>query len=115
MPPAPQTSHNALRGIAFMLAGTFFMSLNNAVLKWLSAGYPLYEIVFFRASTAICLLLAIMHFEGGLKLIRTQSLPLLIVRGLLMVLTNMFFFMGVVAMPISEALALLFTAPLLIT
>ena len=39
-----------MQGIAFMLAGSFFMSLNNAVLKWLSAGYPAGQILFLRSA-----------------------------------------------------------------
>ena len=39
-----------LQGILFMLAGSFFMSLNNAILKWLSAGYPAGQILFMRSA-----------------------------------------------------------------
>ncbi|NKB59884.1 MAG: hypothetical protein GKS00_26540 [Alphaproteobacteria bacterium] len=44
------TANAPLYGIMFMLAGSFFMSLNNAILKLLSAGYPAGQVLFMRSA-----------------------------------------------------------------
>ena len=38
-----------LRGIACMVAGFALLTLNDAVLKWLTASYPTGQIVFMRS------------------------------------------------------------------
>jgi len=44
-----ESTSTALNGIHFMLAASFFMSLNNAILKWLSTDYPAGQILFMRS------------------------------------------------------------------
>ena len=103
------------KAIACVIGGMILITLQDATVKWLSNDYPLYEIVFARATVAIFLILAVMHFEGGFGLVKTDRLALCIGRGLLMVIANTFFFMAVVAMPLAEAMAILFVSPLLVT
>ena len=59
-----RSSSAAMQGIAFMLAGSFFMSLNNAILKWLSSGYPAGQILFLR-STFIFVTIAFFIWRAG--------------------------------------------------
>ena len=98
-----------------ILAGMFVITLQDTAVKWLSPDYALHQIMFIRAVLALLITFALLRFEGGLRLLRTRRPVLHAVRGALMVATNMLFFLAIAAMPLGEAVALFFVAPLFIT
>ena len=98
-----------------ILAGMFVITLQDTAVKWLSPDYALHQIMFIRAVLALLITFALLRFEGGLRLVRTRRPVLHAVRGALMVITNMLFFLAIAAMPLGEAVALFFVAPLFIT
>ena len=111
--PALTTNHI---GIASALAASFSFTINDAAIKFLSGDYPLHQIVFCRAVIALIITIAfIMPLDGGRGAIKTQKLKLHFIRGGLVVLANSFFFAGLAAIPLSEATALFFVAPVVIT
>ena len=91
------------------------LTLQDAAIKWLSSDFALHEVTFARSLVAIVITLAIVPLEGGMRLLRTRRPGLHIVRCLLFIWTNMCFFMGVASMPLAEATAVFFVAPLFIT
>ena len=107
--------NNASLGILFILAGIFAISINDMLIKRLSGDYPLHEIVFFRAATALVFTMVMVRFEGGLAVLRTRQPLLHAVRGLLIVIANMAFFAALASLPLADATALFFAAPLFIT
>ena len=90
------------------------ITVNDAILKQFSDRYPLHEIVFVRATVAIAFSLAMLRFEGGLRALRTRRPGAHIARGLCMVVANMTFFAALAAIPLADATALFFVAPLFI-
>jgi len=90
-------------------------SLMDATIKSLSADYPLHEIVMVRSLVAVFLTLAIVHYEGGLHLLKTPNLFIHLSRGGLFVIANMTFYLAIAAMPLAEATAIFFISPLIIT
>lgn len=105
-----------LVGILCVVAAVTIFSTQDMGIKWLSGGYPLHEIVFLRAIVAICVTLAIMvPLEGGYHLLLSRRIPLHLLRGFALVIGNMTFFAGLASLPLSEAVAIFFTAPLIIT
>lgn len=104
-----------LTGILFIVLGMVCISVNDALIKFLSDGYPLHQIVFIRSLVGIALSLVIVRFEGGLGILRTARPGLHLLRGLLLVAANLAFFLALAAMPIAEATAIFFVAPLFIT
>ena len=56
-----------------------------------------------------------MPLEGGYRNLRTNRLPLHLLRGLAVVIANMAFFAGLATLPLGEATAIFFVAPLFIT
>ena len=102
-------------GIACVVGAITLFILQDAVIKWLSGDYPLHEIVLVRAASAIAVTLFMMRLEGGVHLLRTRRLGLLLARSGLLVLANCAFYMALAAMTIAEATAIFFIAPLLIT
>lgn len=51
-------------GIIFVLIGMFSISLNDMLIKQLSGGYPLHQLVFTRSSIGILFSLILVQFEG---------------------------------------------------
>ena len=98
-----------------ILAGMVVLTLQDTTVKWLSPDYALHQIMLTRALLALFITFAFLHFEGGLRLVRTRFPGLHAARGALMVAANMMFFLAIAAMPLGEAVALFFVAPLFIT
>lgn len=101
--------------ILSIVIGMLAISLNDMLIKQLSGGYALHQIVFARAGIGILLSLLMVHYEGGFHLLKTRQPGLHILRGLLIVISNMTFFVALAALPLAEATALFFVAPLFIT
>lgn len=91
------------------------MSVMDVVIKWLSPDYPLHEIVLVRTVVALFLTLIIVRYEGGFGLLKTTRPMLHLVRGLMIAVANMTFYLALAVMPIAEAAALFYVAPLMIT
>ncbi|MCR8826056.1 DMT family transporter [Pseudosulfitobacter koreensis] len=102
-------------GILFILIGVFSISINDMLIKQLSGGYPLHEIVFVRSAIGILITLCVVQMEGGWSILRTSTPGLHALRGLLIVVSNMTFFLALAALPLADATALFFAAPLFIT
>ncbi len=103
------------RGIALVCLGMIVITVNDSIVKALSDCYPLHEIVFVRAVVALLFSLVVLRFEGGLRALRTGRPAAHIARGLCMVVANLAFFGAIAAIPLADATALFFVAPLLIT
>lgn len=102
-------------GIGFILVGIFSISLNDMMIKQLSGGYPLHQIVFVRSGIGIMFSLILVQIEGGWSILLTKQPALHILRGILIVLSNMTYFVALAAIPLADATALFFAAPLFIT
>ncbi len=103
-------------GTACVIGAVVTFTTQDSAIKWISGDYPLHEIIFARALVALTLTLAILvPLEGGYRNLRTKRLPLHLLRGLAVVIANMTFFTGLATLPLGEATAVFFVAPLLIT
>lgn len=102
-------------GIAFILIGMFAISINDMLIKKLSGGYPLHQIVFTRSTIGIMLGMVLVQMEGGWSILKTRQPVLHIIRGLVVVISNMSFFVALAVIPLADATALFFAAPLFIT
>lgn len=102
-------------GIICILVSMICISVNDVLIKQLSGGYPLHQIVMFRASIGMLFTLALVQYEGGLAILRTQYPWLHLLRGLLVVAANMSFFVALAVAPLADVTALFFAAPLFIT
>tara|TARA_B100000700_G_scaffold320151_1_gene416879 strand:- start:257 stop:1126 length:870 start_codon:yes stop_codon:yes gene_type:complete len=103
------------KGIALMVLSVFFMNLNNALLKWLSADYPASQIIFMRSLIMVLIVLAIATSTGGLSILKPNNLWAHWNRGFLQLLNGLFFVLSVAYLPLAETVALTFAAPLFLT
>ncbi len=102
-------------GIVFILVGMLSISINDMLIKQLSDGYPLHQMVFVRSAIGITFGLLLVQMEGGMTILKTRQPVLHIVRGLMVVISNMSFFVALAVIPLADATALFFAAPLFIT
>jgi drug/metabolite transporter (DMT)-like permease len=102
------------QGILCLLVALVFLTFSDSIIKWLSPRYALHEIMLYRGCFAILVVLAFIKLEGGLYLLKTRRPWLHLLRGGLLVVANMFFFLGLASLPLAETVALFFVAPLFI-
>jgi drug/metabolite transporter (DMT)-like permease len=102
-------------GIAAVIAGMAFMTIMDAFAKWLGAGYPIGQVVFFRTLFSLIPVAVIIWQSGGPATLRTRRPGLHLLRAL-SALTAMFcFFFALRFMALADAVAVAFVAPLLVT
>ena len=109
---APQ---NTAAAIGFALLGVTMISINDMLIKQLSGGYPLHQMIFIRSAIGIIFSLVLVQIEGGFAILRTHTPGLHLMRGALVVVSNLTFFTALAVLPLAEATALFFVAPLMIT
>jgi drug/metabolite transporter (DMT)-like permease len=103
-------------GILCVLAAGATFSTSDMLIKTLSGDYPLHQIVLIRAIVALVIILGVfMPLEGGYNNLRSKRWRLHMFRGLCVVVANMAFFVGIAVLPLGEATAIFFVAPLFIT
>jgi len=105
-----------LIGILCVVGAVMCFATQDMLIKWLSGGYPLHQIVFTRAAVGLTILMMIfVPLEGGYQILKTKHLPLHILRGCAVVMANMCFFLSLASVPLADAVAMFYIAPLLIT
>ncbi len=113
--PTPPPRNNML-GILSAIGASFFFSFNDMAIKFISADYALHQVVLIRSLIGMVVLLAIIvPLDGGFSVLRTKRLPMHLLRGMCVVVANMTFFLALAAMPLVDAVAIFFIAPMLIT
>ncbi|MDK3017268.1 DMT family transporter [Pseudodonghicola flavimaris] len=102
-------------GILFILVGVLGISVNDVLIKLLSGGYPLHQVVLTRSLIGLVFILFMVRIEGGWSILKTRQPILHAMRGLLVVFSNMTYFVALAVLPLADATALFFVAPLFIT
>lgn len=111
--PAPSGTAN-LRATALILTSSLFFSLGDTLVKWLARDYSVAQIVLFRS--LVCLvLLAFLRRRDEPLLPSGLGHPVLLGRSLFEVGVTASFFAALALMPLGDAVAIMFTAPILLT
>ena len=96
------------------MGALIFLTFSDSIIKWLSPNYALHQVMLYRACFAMIVVLAIVQYEGGLRILKTRRPWLHLLRGCFLVLANMFFFLGLSVLPLAETVAIFFASPLFI-
>jgi drug/metabolite transporter (DMT)-like permease len=107
--------HSAAAGIACVVGGIFFLTLSDANAKWLGEHYNPLQILFLRALIAMPFVTALALWLGGRRVLRTTHPGLHLTRGAINVVSACCFYLGLRALPLAEATAIAFAAPLFVT
>ncbi|WP_264766798.1 DMT family transporter [Vreelandella zhuhanensis] len=106
---------SSLKGIGCMCLGVLFLALGDAVSKWLGETHSPVQIIFFRTLVSLPLIALLAHFGGGLRKLRTRRPGVHLIRGLIYTGTMGCFVLGLTLLPLAEATAIAFVAPLFVT
>ncbi|WP_114966965.1 DMT family transporter [Alkalilacustris brevis] len=101
--------------IATICAGVAFLVCSDAIAKLLTERYDPIQIVFLRNLIAVPIIALGLAALRGRHALRTNHLRLHALRGLIMVIGAYLFFTGLSFLPLAEATALVFSAPIFIT
>lgn len=112
---SPQKLNNPALGVGFICVGILAISVNDMLIKLLSGGYPLHQMIFTRSSIGILFSLVLVQVEGGWSILKTRTPFLHLLRGILIVISNLLFFAALASLPLANTTAIFFVAPLIIT
>lgn len=111
---SPAGMSGATRGILLILAMTLFSASMNAAARHVSGGVHPFEVVFFRNLFALLFVVPLL-VRNGLVVFRTQRFRGHLGRASLNLVNMLLFFTAVSLTPLSELVALGFTAPIFAT
>lgn len=104
-----------LQGIVAMVVAMVFFSLMDAAMKYMAQHYPATQVAALRGLASMPLVCGYVLWRGDLSQLWRVRWPLHVARGLLGMMMLPLFVFALHEMPISEAYAITFVAPLLIT
>lgn len=95
-------------------AATAF-TVNDMAVKYLSDDMALHQVILFRSLIALTFVIAlVMPLTGGVRQMRTRRPVVHLMRGAMVLMANVCFFMALASMPIAEATAIFFFSPMVI-
>ncbi len=107
---APQT-----QGIALYVLAVFMFGTMDALAKLLTDGYPVGQVMFFRAAFGTLALVPLVMRGPGLRKLRSTAPWMQLLRGLFIVGTLTFFFLSLRYLGLAEATAITLAAPIFMT
>ncbi len=109
------TANRNLLGIASLTFGVMLFSTQDAIIKAISHDHAVTLAMAIRCIVSLPLLLVMVHVECGLAKLRSPLLPALVLRGCILLVAYTTYYMGLPALPLAEAIALFFAAPIIVT
>lgn len=101
-------------GIACLCLGVLVFSLQDPLIKAVSGRYPVMQVMAIRSIVALPILLAVVHRDVGLGALFSRNFHLLTLRALTLFTSYTAYYLALAALPLADAVALYFMAPLFI-
>jgi drug/metabolite transporter (DMT)-like permease len=114
-PVAPARADRPFRGIALILLSTIFLGTSDVTAKYLSSGMPSIEIAWLRFLVFGLIMIPAMVPGSPLYAMQTTRPGFHLLRGVALLGSSLFFITGLRFLPIAEASATGFVAPLFVT
>ena len=114
-PKAPARADRPFKGIALILASTVFLGLSDVTAKYLSSSLPSIEITWMRFLVFALIMTPAMIPGSPLYALKTDRRKLQFMRGATVLGSSLFFITGLGFLPIAEASATGFVAPMFVT
>lgn len=111
---APRQLTVAVRGAILMIVASAFFSGMIGCIREVSESIPVFETVFFRNVFGL-LALSPLFIRQGFTILRANRYGLLLIRGCMALVFQVTWFYVVTVVPVADAVALSFTAPLFTT
>jgi drug/metabolite transporter (DMT)-like permease len=104
------------KGIFFALGGAIILSVNDVSIKFLSGNYALHQVILTRALIGLVLVLSVIGVSGtGFRQLLTRRPKDHLIRVSIVMVSNVTYFLGLAAMPLADAVATAFIAPIFVT
>jgi drug/metabolite transporter (DMT)-like permease len=97
------------------LGAVFLFSIQDVVVKWLTADYPVMQILGIRSAVMLLPAFVILRFSGGLAALRTRRPGGHLLRCMLHLSTFLAYYFALSRLPLAEVAAIAFSAPLIMT
>ncbi len=107
-------AHGPVAGMVCILAATFCFATGSAMIRGLAPAVPPVEIAFFRSFFGLLILLPLVVWYGA-RSVATERFQLHALRGTLHAVSMVIWFVALTMVPLAEATALEFAAPLMTT
>ena len=104
-----------MRGVVCLLLGVILLVLNDALIKSLTLGYPVGQLLFLRGMFVLPWVLMLTYRAGGLRALRVINVRGQAWRGACVIAGSFLFVSGLRHLPLADAIAISFTGPLFIT
>jgi len=106
---------NLWQAIGFLASSKLLFAFQDVIIKEMSGGYPVHQIMVIRGLVAVPLILLIIHFSRGLGIIKGCKAGFHMFRGALMFTAFLAFYVALAEISLTVTTALFFTAPFFIT
>ncbi|MDZ4093818.1 MAG: DMT family transporter [Paracoccaceae bacterium] len=114
--PTSTARRATLAGILSVMGASLVFSLNDVSFKFLSGDYALHQMVLIRSLIGMMVMLVMIRWRmGNLQVLRSTKTRLHLTRAAFVVFSNLCYFLALAAMPLADAVAVFFIAPLMVT
>jgi drug/metabolite transporter (DMT)-like permease len=103
------------RAVLYMFAAVAFQTVLDASVKWLTTDYTVPQIAFIRYLFSIAIAVLLAGRMGGLGTLKTGRPIAHALRALLNIVTMLTFYFALMLLPLADAIAITFAAPLFMT
>jgi len=107
------TTHDQRNGLLYALSGFAILSVGDAVIKTMAGEWSPIAIAALRFTIGAIALAAILRVKEGTAPFKPQMLWLQVFRGFCLAMATICFFTAIFFMPLAEATALIFVAPII--
>jgi len=107
--------HHLARGVGLIMVAVFMFSAMDTMAKLALKSYPIAPLIWARYTLQLVIMVALFAPRMGLGLARTKFLGLQMLRGILLVGSTACFYLSLKFLPLAEAAAISFVAPVLVT
>jgi drug/metabolite transporter (DMT)-like permease len=105
---------HSIRGVALFVLGVFLFACMDTTIKHLSSIYAVPVVIAVRYAVHCLLMIMLLAPRRGRELVRTQRTGLVLVRAACLACASLLFGLALQRMPVAEATAFLFVAPLIV-
>jgi drug/metabolite transporter (DMT)-like permease len=98
-----------------MIVAGLLLTVNDGILKWLTGGYPIGQLMFLRGLFVFLPISFFIWWAGGIHHMRIVNLKGQFYRAVLVVIGTFCFVTGLAYLPLADAIAITFAGPLFVT
>ncbi len=102
---------NRLAGAITICAAVGIAASTDALVKLLSSGYPIHQVNTLRCAVTLVLVIGYVIYERALGELFGEKTGFMLLRGFMLAMGNLTFFLSIAAMPLADAAAIYFTMP----